>query len=186
MRSAEEWCQEGVERARADDLIGALAAHEAALALDPGHFGALSRKPLIEHSLGMREAAIVSYRLYLQADPLNIDYVISLANLLAMEGDAAGAWNAMVACFNAGGDDPKLAVNAAYLAENFGRADLAVPLVSGVQQRQPNNPEVLAACADVAGLIGDHAAAVNFARAAAAVAPSVGFSSKWLHLPRAA
>jgi tetratricopeptide (TPR) repeat protein len=186
MKTAEEWCSEGVARARAGDLAGALAAHEAALALDPSHFGALSRKPLVEHSLGLHEAAIASYRLALQADPLLVEHVVELANLLMVEGDEAGAWNTMAAYFNAGGDDPRMAVNAAYLAESFGRADFAVNLVSGVQQRHPNNAQALAACANVAGLIGDHAAAVNFAKAAAAVDPSCRFTSKWLNLPRVA
>lgn len=186
MKTAEEWCSEGVSRAQAGDLAGALAAHEAALALDPDHFGALSRKPLIEHSLAMHDVAIASYRRFLELDPLNVEYVADLANLQMLEGDDPGAWNTMIAYFNAGGDQPRLAVKAAYLAECFGRADIAVNLASGILAKRPNDAGVLSACANIAGLIGDHAAAVRFAKAAAALQPSCRFASKWLHLPRVA
>jgi len=186
MKTAEEWCSEGVSRAQRGDLPGALAAHEAALAIDPGHFGALSRKPLVEHSLGLHEAAIASYRLYLESDPLNAAYVVDLANLLVQEGDEPGAWNLMIACYNAGSDDPALAINAAYVAESFGRADIAATLTSGIYKRRPNDPDVLAACANVAGLVGDHGSAIGFAKAAAAIKPSCWFTSKWFHLPTVA
>lgn len=183
METADSALDRGRDLERAGKLEEALGAYEAALALESASLAALTAIPLLQHRLDRIEAAALSYRRYLAIDPLGVGFVINLANMLMQEGDEEGAWTAMIDYFNAGGTDPYAVANAAYLAENFGRADIARSIAYSIMERRPNDLITVAACADIAGLLADPVGAVRYAGLAERLDATVRLSSKRLNIP---
>ncbi|MEP7183655.1 MAG: tetratricopeptide repeat protein [Betaproteobacteria bacterium] len=75
----------------AGDAAGAIAAYEAALAIDTDHPVALNNLGLARAETGDRDGAAVCWRRALERDPDNADALANLANVLFARGEHAGA-----------------------------------------------------------------------------------------------
>jgi tetratricopeptide (TPR) repeat protein len=183
VETAEEALDMGARLEEVGELEAALKAFERALALAPASMAAIRSIPLLQHRLGLIEKAIVSYKRYLERDPLGVNFVINLANMLMQQGDVEGAWTTKINYFNAGGRDASAVANAAYLAENLGRPDIARSIAFSIMDRVPNDLIILTACADIAGLAGDPAAAIRLAGQIDRLDPTSRLASKRVNIP---
>ncbi len=179
--------QEALSRAETleqeGELEEALSVYHDVLAQNPECLTALTAIPLLQHRLGLLDAARDSYRRFLDRQPLAYDYVENISTLLMQIGDVEGSWTAVIDYCNTGGADPRAAQTAAYLAETAGRADIARYVVSLIMNKIPGHPVVLKAAAEIAGFEGDHESAVRFAGLAGKIGPDQQFISRRVNIP---
>jgi hypothetical protein len=183
METVTEALSTGERLANAGEREAGLLAYERALIIDPLNIKALAAVPRLQHDLGLISAAIASYGIYLDRDPLRADYVVSLSILLMQEGDEEGAWKTIIRYVNAGGGDSVVALNAAYLASFFGRANVARDIVFFLLNREPNDINLLLAAVEVAGLNGDYRSVIRFAEQIQHMNPTVSLSSRRVNIP---
>ena len=183
METVTEALAAGERLVSAGEREAGLRAYERVLTLDPMNMTAIVAIPRLHHDLGQTTAAIASYGVCLDRDPLRADFVVSLSLLLMQEGTAEDAWKTIIRYVNAGGTDQIVALNAAYLASFFGRADVARDIIYFMLNRDPNEINLLLAAVEVAGLLGDYQSVIRLADQIQLLNPTVLISSRRVNIP---
>ena len=108
----------GRELEASGDLEGASAAYESAVASDPGHKAATMALARVRVRLRAGGEDIEALRAKVQADPLDVDAAISLADRLLASGDARAAFAPLLHIVARGDAEPKERARA-HLVELF-------------------------------------------------------------------